>query len=222
MNKKIRFSPFKGFQGVMVVSICLFLVMLSLTSCELDSYVEPDGIVSGTLRDTKADDGIFWTEQPGGFQISCYETTWEGSETHGGQAFQGKADGTFYNDRVFAGIYNIIPLNGAFHSAKAQTIEIQSRKDPALVFEVTPYCSFHDVTMVPNLSNGSVDISFRVTTNAIVDNPETPDVNETSTVTIQNWRFFASARTPYVGINTGASDSDVSTGAKSLTESQLG
>jgi hypothetical protein len=220
MNKKLKTRLavlFKGLMGVTVV--CL---LLSLTSCELDSYAEPDGIVSGTLRDTKADDGVFWTEQPNGFQIVCTETSWTASETPGGQTFWGKADGTFNNDRVFAATYSIMPRNGAFHSAKAQSVEVKTRKDPSLVFDVIPYCSFHDVVIKQDLPNRSVHITFTLTTNAIVDNPETPDVDETSPVTIQNWRLFASARTPYVGNNSGANDSDVSTGAISLTNSQLG
>jgi len=220
MNKKIRIAVlFKGFKGFKTFGMAVCL--LSLSSCELDSYAEPDGIVSGTLRDTKADDGVFWTEQPNGFQIVCTETSWTASETPGGQTFWGKADGTFHNDRVFAATYSIIPRNGAFHSAKAQSLEVKTGKDPALVFDVIPYCSFHDVTIEQVLPN-SVRVTFKVTTNAIADDPSTTDIDETSAVTIQNWRLFASGRTPYVGNNSGANDSDVSTGARSLIDSQLG
>lgn len=198
--------PFRGFMGVLIAAFCL----LSLSSCEIDSYAEPDGIVAGSLRDAKTG-GVFWTEQPNGFQLECTETSWTESLTKGGQTFWGKADGSFYNCRVFAATYSIQPVNGAFHSAVAQEVEIRSGQETALVFDVIPYCSFQEASIEkdPNTA-GAVLVKLKVTTNPAEGIPATP----------RHWRLFATSRTAALGAN--IYDTDVSTSDQALTESQLG
>jgi len=216
MNKKIRLA------GRAIVVLFAAVSLLCLTSCQIDTLDEPDGIVSGTIRDALNPGGTFWTEQPGGFEIECAEISWEGDEntTLGGQTFQGKADGTFYNCRVFAATYRIIPRNGAFHSAKAQRVEVQAGKEPNLVFDVIPYCSFHDVSIEKDpVTAGTIVVKFNVTTNSAPDDPLTEAIDSIP-ATIRNWRLFATSRTPYVGAN--VFDADVSLSDQPLTVADLG
>jgi hypothetical protein len=203
--------------AALFVAVCL----PCLTSCEIDSLPEPEGIVAGTIRDVTAADGIYWTEQPSGFEINCHEDSWTGSETVNGQSFQGKADGTFYSCRIFAGTYTITPTQGAFHSVKGQTMEIRSNVETALTFDVIPYCTFHDVLIEKDpVTAGTVVIKFNVTTNPVADDPAT-DTDESVPATIRNWRLFATSRTPYVGAN--IFDADVSTSSdQPLTTADLG
>lgn len=213
--------PFRGFRGrAMVVSFIAASMLISLSSCEIDTLDEPDGIITGVIRDTKAADGVFWTEQPNGVQISCTDLSWTESETSGGQTFWAKADGTFRNTKVFAAQYSIRPTNGAFHSAVTQEVEVKSNQETTLVFDVIPYCSFQEVSIAkdPNTS-GAVLVKFKVTTNPVADNPAT-EADEAISATPRHWRILATSRTPYVGNN--IFDADVSTTDQTLTESQLG
>jgi hypothetical protein len=203
----------------------LLLSTLCFYSCEIDSITEPDGIVSGVVRDAIAlangEDPTFWSEQPYGYEIGCNEYNWQGSNTKGSYMFWGKADGTFYNCRIFATVYDINPSNGAFHAVEKQRVTVVSKKETKLTFDVIPYCSFHDVSIEkePN-TPGALVVKFKVTTNPIADDPET-EADESKTATFRNWRFFASSRTPSVGNN--VYDTEVSTNNdQTLTEAQLG
>jgi hypothetical protein len=207
------------------ISIACILLSASFYSCSVDSASVPDGIVSGELRDAIAvangDDPAFWSEQPNGYEIRCYEFGWTGSESKGSQTFWGKADGTFYNCRIFATEYDVSPTNGAFHVVASQRVAI-SKKETKLTFDVIPYCSIRDVSFEKDpVTPGSLIARFKITTNAVADDPSTPDVDEALPATFRNWRFFASSRTPYVGNN--IYDTDVSTNSdQTLTDAQLG
>jgi hypothetical protein len=100
-------------------------------------------------------------------------------------------------------------------------VQVKSLQENKLVFDVIPYCSFHDVSIEKDpVTPGTVVIKFKVTTNPVLDNPET-EGDESIPATIRNWRLFATSRTPYVGNN--IFDADVSTASdQSLTASQLG
>jgi hypothetical protein len=192
MNKKT---------GYLLIAI---LISVSLSSCEIDTVPEPDGIISGRIRNalaTNGEDDIFWSEQPNGFKITCTDLDWTESKMSGGVSFWGKADGSFYNCKLFAVKYSITPTNGAFHSAVAQEVKVESGKDIPLIFDVIPYCSLHDVLIEKDPDNPlAVKVSFSVTTNPVADDPATEE-DETITATINNWRLFATSRTPYVGNN---------------------
>jgi hypothetical protein len=198
-----------------------------LCSCDIDTITEPDGIISGKIRNalaTNAEEEIFWTEQPNGFEVVYLETSWTGSESRIGVSFWGKADGSFYNSRLFPATYTITPTNGAFHSAGyANEVEVRSGVEtPQLVFDVIPYCSFHEVSVEKDpVKANTVVVKFQVTTNPVADNPDTEEVDETVKATIRNWRVFVTSRTPYVGAN--IFDADVSTASdQDMTASQLG
>jgi hypothetical protein len=98
---------------------------------------------------------------------------------------------------------------------------VVSGKEIPLVFDVIPYCSLHDVVIEKDpVTPLTVKVSFRVTTNPVEDDPATEE-DETRLATIQNWRLFATSRTPYVGNN--IFDADVSTASdQPLTPEQLG
>jgi hypothetical protein len=224
MNKNMKKRNYISVTRSLAAGL-LLLSTLCFYSCEIDSAAEPDGIVSGVLRDAIAlangEDPTFWSEQPNGYQISCHEYNWQGSETKENFTFWGKADGTFYNCRIFATDYDIRPDDGAFQSIENQRVKVASKGETRLTFDVIPYCSFHDVSIEkdPN-TQGTLIVRFKVTTNPIADDPET-EADESKPATIRNWRFFATSRTPYVGNN--VYDTDVSTNSdQALTEAQLG
>jgi uncharacterized membrane protein len=75
-------------------------------------------------------------------------------------------------------------------------------------FTVTPYISFSNVSIVKE-GAASVKATFTITRNV-------PDA------TPQDYRIFASSKTPYIGTNSGGSEADVSLPATSFTEADLG
>jgi hypothetical protein len=185
-----------------------------LSSCEVDNYAEPDGIIRGTVYDAITGEPII-SEQPNGFRISCNGVKWQGSLTEGGQSFWGKADGTFNSEKIFAGVYRVY-LSGPFHTTTADTVEIKSKKVSVHDFTVTPFVGFEDVSIVkdPDVAGGII-ATFTVHTY-----PEYAADTVKTEANIRNYQLFASSRTRHVGIN--AYDGEVSTGEIALTAERLG
>jgi hypothetical protein len=191
-----------------------------LSSCEADNYAEPDGALSGELIDAITQKPYI-SEQPNGFRIRCTILEWEGDPNTGAQSFWGKADGTFNNDKIFAGTYRVLPMSGGFHPVSyddAAIVEIRSNQVSVQNFTVTPYVSFSNVSIEkdPNTANGVIAI-FTLNTNTLY---EADGTTVKSQATIRDCMLFASKRTNKVGSN--AYDGDVSASAISLKEIDLG
>ncbi|GHT46011.1 hypothetical protein AGMMS49965_23340 [Bacteroidia bacterium] len=187
----------------------VLLIALLFSACEIDNYDEADGIISGTVIDKTTREGL-QTEQPNGFLIYCREDSWTGSEEKRGQDFWGKADGTFHNIRIFKGSYSVRPQDGAFHTVDTKPVEIRSKSEAKVDFEVTPYCSFSDVDIRKDPTNAErIIATFTIHTHAVL--PDEP-------ATFKDYRLLATNRTPYVGNN--VYDEDVSTAITKLTAAQ--
>ncbi|MDR1380442.1 MAG: DUF3823 domain-containing protein [Tannerella sp.] len=123
---------------------CLAVAALLQTSCEVDNYAEPDGIIFGKVTDAITGQGII-TEQPEGFRIRYYELSW--SDNPAPRDIWGMVDGTYRNAKMFAGHYRIEAIEGAFVPPPAQEIDIRSNAETELNFTVTPYVSFSNVSI---------------------------------------------------------------------------
>jgi hypothetical protein len=157
------------------------------------------------------------SEQPNGFHVNCVSLTWEGDVRTGTQSFWGKADGTYNNDKIFAGTYRVYIANGAFHSGRVDTLEVRSKKVTVNDFTVTPYVSFSDVSIAkdPNAADGII-ATFTLRTNPVYGDDGTVSI----AATIRDYFVFATKRSSKVGVN--IYDSDVSVAQVRLTEEQLG
>ncbi|MDR3093228.1 MAG: DUF3823 domain-containing protein [Bacteroidales bacterium] len=190
---------------------------LLLASCENDNYDEPDAGLQGTLTDEMTGKPLV-TEQPNGFQIRNKEISWTGTDIVldnpelYARYFWGRADGTFTNTKMFAATYQITPVNGPFHTVPIREVTLQSGMNPPVDFNVLPYVSFRDVSIVKDPANSQrVIATFTVDVNATADEP----------ATIRNYRLFATSRSPYVGAS--VFDDDVSsTTDVALKPEQLG
>jgi len=184
-------------------SILCIAIVASLGSCsKVDNYDAPDGTLTGSVIDNVSKKPIV-TEQPNGFRIKYSEISW--SDAPIAQYFWGKANGTFNNTKLFAGKYQITPVEGAFVEPQPQTVDITSGGVSKADFTVTPYISFSGVSIVKNGSN--VTATFTLTKNVVGSTP-------------QNYRVFATSATPFVG--TVAFDSAVSTGEIKITDGDFG
>jgi hypothetical protein len=182
---------------------CIAAIAAGLVSCEYDNYEGPDGTVTGRVIDAVTGNPIV-TEQPDGFRIRYDEVSW--GENPVAQYFWGKADGTFNNTKLFAGTYEITPVEGAFVTPEPKTVEVKAGSVTTVDFTVTPYISFHNVSIAKDGAT-TVKATFTLTKNV-------------SSSKVQDYRIFASAKTPYVG--TIVFESDISTAATALSEADLG
>jgi hypothetical protein len=174
-------------------------------SCEVDNYEGPDGTLTGSVIDAVTGNPIL-TEQPNGYRIRYREISW--SETATNQYLWGKPDGTFNHTKLFAGTYEVEAVEGAFVGTEPQQIEIKSGGVTTINFTVTPYISFSNFSAVKE-GVTSVRVTFTITRNV-------------ASAALQDYRVFASSKTPYVGTNTGGFESDVSLASTPLTEADLG
>jgi hypothetical protein len=115
--------------------ICL-LAGLCFSCDKLDTYGEPKETLTGAVIDVTTDQPIR-TEQPNGYRLRLMELSW--SDNPQPLYFWGKADGTFHNSKVFAGEYEITPVEGAFFQPAPQTVNIKGATK--VEFTVTPYLS---------------------------------------------------------------------------------
>jgi hypothetical protein len=191
---------------ILSITVCTFMIMAGIfVSCEVDNYDAPDGTLTGSVIDAVTGKPII-TEQPNGFRIRYKEISW--GETATDQYLWGKPDGTFNHTKLFAGTYEITAVEGAFITPAPQQVEIKSGGVTTATFTVTPYISFSNVSIVKE-SATSVKATFTITRNV-------PDAAP------QDYRIFASSKTPYIGTNSGGSEADVSLPPTSFTEADLG
>jgi hypothetical protein len=180
------------------------------SSCEVDNYAAPDGILTGSVIDDITGKGLI-TEQPNGFRIRFEEFSW--SNTPQPEHFWGKADGTFQNTKIFAGTYRITPVEGPFVQPNSQeNVKIESGKATHLEFRVTPFVSFRDVNISKYGTGDSVKVTFTL-------------IKNVASTTIDEYRIFASDKTPMVGVNAFDSKLSAIDGTKAsqvLTEADLG
>jgi hypothetical protein len=160
---------------------CLVVVVLQ-TSCEVDNYAEPDGIIFGKVTDAITGQGII-TEQPEGFRIRYYELSW--SDNPQSRDIWGKIDGTYRNAKMFAGHYRIEAIDGAFVPPAAQEVDIRSNAETELNFKVTPYVSFSKVSII---KSGADEVTCTFTLK----------VNVQGSV-LQDFRIYASDQTKLPG-----------------------
>jgi hypothetical protein len=176
----------------------ILAVALLFSACEIDNFDEADGIISGTVTDVITGQPLS-TEQPGGYKVFFTEESWTGSEEKFGQSFWGKANGTFYNSRIFAGTYTVSLIEGPFHTVAKKEYEVRSKKETKMEFEVLPYCSFSEVTIEKDPTNAKAVIAkFKVNVHGI-EGIEGDEENPAEPATPKHYRLFATSRTPFVG-----------------------
>lgn len=147
------------------INILMLLLIVVLTmSCEkLDNYDDPKERLTGRLTDQMTGDALI-TEQPNGFRIKMSEISW--SDNPEPEYFWGKADGTFNNTKIFAGTYEITPVEGAFFPVEAQTLEIKGTME--IEFKVIPYLSV-SVADIKRINDETIEITYTIARKQIGD-----------------------------------------------------
>ena len=145
MMKKLLYS--------MLICVSLFCG----SSCmEIDNFEAPDAHVTGRLID-KTTGQNFITDH-GDTQIRIWEMSY--STNPSPQGIPVKFDGTYNNERLFAGTYDMLPNNGPYWPADTIHDVRIGRKTTTQDFEVTPYLHITDFEAV--LEGTSLTLSCRL------------------------------------------------------------
>jgi hypothetical protein len=134
-----------------ITYIFSLILLLSVTSCEIDNYDLPAETLQGKLTDSAGNQ--FITEEPNGFQIRLIET---GSPQP--RDFWGKPDGTYKNRKIFRGEYKILPINGAF-TPIADTVKTTISGVTTVDFKITPYAT---VTAIFTANGKDLTATYRI------------------------------------------------------------
>ena len=132
-----------------------------LFSCtKWDNYAEPAAALEGTVIDLATGQPLR-TEQPNGFRVRYKEIAEEYPSAQY-YYFQGKADGTFKNTKMFAATYELTPVEGAFITPAPQTVTLKDGTNPSVTFSVTPYLTISSDKISVNTSTKTLHAEFKI------------------------------------------------------------
>lgn len=119
---------------------CLLLMMTSCELFQLDNLEGPDATVAGKFIDSSTGDNVQMEYTSSAGQMNVIQLGWDYEAV---QYWLCKFDGTYRNDRIFAGDYriestrlNVFPFSEEISLAKGDNLDQD--------FTVTPYCRIVD------------------------------------------------------------------------------
>lgn len=144
--------------------LVLTIALLSLHSCfELDNWDEPDCTWSGTVTDSYTNEPLLSSQND--WQMRIWERSWTGQEG-GATTYQDlriKQDGTYQNNKLFAGTYDLLPYNGPFWPE--DTVKsLVLKKNLEYNFAVTPYLQVVDskIELIVKNDTNFIKTAFKV------------------------------------------------------------
>lgn len=147
--------------------ICLILSVLSLagfTSCESDNYDAPEETFRGAFIDKVTKEPFQTAIGNTGIRIRMMEYSW--SDTPQPYDFNCMMDGTFNNNKIFAGNYGIIP-EGAFVPLDEEVMDIKGTVEKT--FEVEPLLRLEWLGEPVVNADGTAEVKVKITRGT--DNP---------------------------------------------------
>lgn len=145
------------------LAVCLFVATILISCDKLDNYDGPQETLTGRVIDEITGEPIV-TEQPNGFRIKLSEISW--SDSPQPEYFWGKADGTFTNTKLFAGMYEISPVEGAFFPVEPQKVEVKGSVN--VDFKVTPYLSV-SASEIKRTDAGTLEVTYTIARSKVGD-----------------------------------------------------
>jgi hypothetical protein len=130
------------------------LLGLCLGSCELDNYDSPDAQFFGSVIDDDTDEPI-QQDLIEGSRIDIVEMGFENPNT---RQIRFHTDGTFRENNLFSGTYEVQALRGNFFSTEKTTIDIQGKTE--YHFRATPYIRIRNVDVAFDEIEGIVSATF--------------------------------------------------------------
>ncbi len=127
--------------------------MFVIACSDVDNYEAPHQTLSGSLIDTETGEAIP-SQAPNGLRIRLYDQQYTDPQPID---FWGTQEGTFTNNRLFAGDYKLIADNGGFYPLDTVLISLPVEGD--LTIEATPYLR---ISAEATASNGNIIVSYTI------------------------------------------------------------
>ncbi len=128
-----------------ITYIVLGMALLGLSSCfKKDNYDGPNAQISGKIIDSYTGQPLLTSQND--WQIRFWERSWTASIPTQ-QTIPVKQDGSYSNNKLFAGIYDMLPYGGPFWvvTDTAKNVDF-SKSGKQRDFTVTPYLQLTEFT----------------------------------------------------------------------------
>ena len=137
------------------------LIPLIAVSCKIDNVDAPEATVTGVIADAK---GVALQMEQGGSsaRIRMEELSWSDNPLPVYLNF--KQDGSYINNKVFAGNYRMTPVEGAFYPVTESIVDI--RNSVTQNFTVVPFLNVEWVGEPIVTADKKVTATFKFTRNA--------------------------------------------------------
>ncbi len=137
------------------LSTCV-LLMICLSSCDLDNYKAPDAQFFGSVIDSETNEPIL-QDLYNGSRIDFRELAYKNSNT---RQIPFYSDGTFRENNLFSGIYEVQALRGNFFPSEILTMNINGATE--YHFRTLPYIRIRDLDVSFDEIRGVVTSTFKL------------------------------------------------------------
>lgn len=195
-----------------IYNIAVILFALCAFSCEKDNYEAPEATIQGQILDHNGK--LLQTEHGNGnMYIKMEELSWAGDDETIAitpQKLNVKQDGTYVNNKWFAGEYRMTPSEGAFYPYNEEGEIVQIKGTTTKDFTVTPYLDIEWVEEPTLTADNYIIASVRFKRNSM-SGVAKPDLNNA---------ILCVSTNQYCGNNN--KDGQLFTGTQKVTNDQEG
>ena len=152
-------------------SLLFLLAVVSISSCKIDNYAEPQETLRGRVVDAATGELVLTDQGSEGTRIRLRELSWKETKVPANFDFNCMKEGIFQNTKVFTGHYNV-RIDGAFIPLVRTTIAGDTIMDESkyidingiteVEFKVQPFLKLEWIG-TPTISNGKVTAVVKVT-----------------------------------------------------------
>jgi hypothetical protein len=131
--------------------------LLLLGSCKkTDNYAAPDMTLEGKVVDLETKENVP-TRQPDGIKIRLLQQGFENPQPYD---FWAKSDGTFTNNKLFKGQYQVLLMEGAFEQSSSDTLDLDLTHNQIITLSVVPYVRVKNVNI--SVVGGIVKATYNI------------------------------------------------------------
>lgn len=154
-----------------VYTILTLAAVFACASCmKIDNFDEPDAKVEGVIIDKTTGQPMMFDQ--GDTHIRIWERSYSYNPTY--QDLAVKADGSYKNTKLFAGTYDMLPVDGAYWPNDTTFNVAIGRKGAVQNFEVTPY--LHVVDFTQELNGTELTLSCRLQAPVVENLPQVVEI----------------------------------------------
>lgn len=150
--------------------LTLAAVFASASCMQIDNFDAPDAKVSGVIIDKTTGQPMLFDQ--GDTHIRIWERSYSANPTY--QDLSVKSDGSYKNTKLFAGTYDMLPVDGAYWPCDTTFNVPIGRKGTVQNFEVTPY--LHVVDFTHELNGNELTLSCRLQAPVVENLPQVVEI----------------------------------------------